>query len=55
MKTEKEISDKLKELMNTGSNSPNAEKILFGKIDLLLWILKCDDCKKYPCTCHEPF
>lgn len=55
MKTEAEIAKKYKILMQTGSKNRQDEKVLFAQIDLLLWILKCELCERYPCNCDEPF
>ena len=55
MKTEKEISDRLKFYMASGSKTKQDEKILFAQIELLMWVLKCPDCHKVDCSCYDPF
>jgi len=55
MKTEKEISDKYKWLIGVRDRSGVDHKELAQQIATLLWILTCDTCKSYPCTCYDPF
>lgn len=68
MKTELQIAQHLEKLLNSKKNMEqaiskdvfnssflNALTITVNEIELLKWILQCNECDKYPCTCLDTF
>lgn len=57
MKTEMQIAEKYHAFMliKDREEAIASKDEIETTIACLLWVLKCDDCKSYPCTCYEPF